>query len=149
MPPRITSSELLRQWAKANELEWETRVLKCQGDRHGSTNPEVLGHGSGDFSSGDVFFSFPPPVAAAAPDAPAVVRRTPLYLCTTCAFTEIRAGRRFDGAGVFVERKHQGRTLEELPRTVYDHVVEGMTLLDQLHRNLEAAAKGKAPEQPS
>jgi hypothetical protein len=142
MPPRLTPSELLEQWARANEYSWTTEVVKCSSC-------------SGDFSTGDLFFSFPAEDLAEATPASVAKHARPAftgmvrYFCVRCSEEAIGAGQVFDGAGVFVERKHQHRTFEELPGRMQDLLLQAFTLLDQLHANLKAAVSGRPPPEPS
>lgn len=129
--PRITQSDLLRRWQSANELSWEDHSFDCVDCRV-------------EFKTGDVNFTYPEPEVA--PDAPAIVSRIAGHRCVSCAWRALtEKGVRFNGIGVFVERAHQHRTFEELPKATQAKMLESFELVDRLSTELERAAK--APEE--
>lgn len=129
--PRITASELLQRWQGANELSWEDKSIGC------------VGCGAG-FQTGDVNFTYPP--IEITDETPAIVSRLPGHRCVTCAWGALSRGLRFDGIGLFVEKAHQGSTIDELPRELREKILESFTLIDRLATELEAASRGKAVE---
>lgn len=132
--PRITQSELLRRWQGANELSWEVHSIAC------SDCGKV-------FATGDVNFTFPAPPAApqtSEGEVPAIVRTMPAHRCVGCSWKVLLLGVRFDGVGVFVEKVHQGATVEQLPLEIQGKLLEAFALVDRLSQQLEAAARGKA-----
>lgn len=136
--PKITQSELLRRWQGANELSWEVYSIYC-------SDCGKL------FETGDVNFTFPAPTPepTSEGEVPAIARKMPLHRCTTCTWDCLRRGIRFDGVAVFVEKQHQGRTLDELPLEIQGKLLESFTVIDRLSQQLEAASRGRVPPEPS
>lgn len=113
------ADDILRKWHQAAKYYWDETSSACTHPKCGTA-----------FVTGDVCFLFG--------DLESVVDRKD-YLCPRCGMAAVAHDGKFPSATtLFIENPHRNRKLSKLPAEIRDRVIEGFTIIDQIHTGVEA-----------